>query len=125
MKKLLLWGLSLCALTFASCSNNAKNDSAEGDEQTPENTELNAALATQDSLNNLINDIMSDMNQIKELESIVSTPGTLDGGEMTSQKTQLKNDITAIREALQQRRERLAELEEQAQKECRQKCHYA
>lgn len=116
MKKLLLWGLSLCALTFASCSNNAKNDSAEGDEQTPENTELNAALATQDSLNNLINDIMSDMNQIKELESIVSTPGTLDGGEMTSQKTQLKNDITAIREALQQRRERLAELENKLKK---------
>lgn len=116
MKKLLLWGLSVCAITFASCSNNAKNDNAEGEEQTAENTELNAALATQDSLNNLINDIMSDMNQIKELESIVSTPGTLDGGEMTSQKAQLKNDITAIREALQQRRERLAELENKLKK---------
>lgn len=63
-----------------------KNDNAESEEQVAQNTELNAALATQDSLNNLINDIMSDMNQIKELESIVSTPGTLDGGEMTSQK---------------------------------------
>lgn len=116
MNKLLLWGISVCALTFASCSNNAKNDNAESEEQVAQNTELNAALATQDSLNNLINDIMSDMNQIKELESIVSTPGTLDGGEMTSQKTQIKNDLTAIREALQQRRERLNELERKIKK---------
>lgn len=106
-----MFGLCLGALSFAACTNNAKSDDNETDNQTRENTELNAALATQDSLNNLINDIMSDMTQIKELESIVSTPGTLDGGEMSSQKVQIKNDITAIREALMQRRERLAELE--------------
>ena len=84
-----------------ACSGNSKTEQ-EGTAEDSVNTELNSALATQDSLNNLINDIMADMNQIKELESIVSTPGTLDGGEMTSQKAQLKNDITAIREALQQ-----------------------
>lgn len=115
MKKILLWGLCLSALSFYACTNGSKSNQNEADES-KENTELSSALATQDSLNNLINDIMSDMNQIKELESIVATPGTLDGGEMTSQKTQLKNDITAIREALQQRRERLAQLESKLKK---------
>lgn len=115
MKKLLLWGLCAGALSLYACSGNSKTEQ-EGTAEDSVNTELNSALATQDSLNNLINDIMADMNQIKELESIVSTPGTLDGGEMTSQKAQLKNDITAIREALQQRRERLAQLENKLKK---------
>ena len=115
MKKLLLWGLCAGALSLYACSGNSKTGQ-EGTAEDSVNTELNSALATQDSLNNLINDIMADMNQIKELESIVSTPGTLDGGEMTSQKAQLKNDITAIREALQQRRERLAQLENKLKK---------
>ncbi|MDE5744492.1 MAG: hypothetical protein K2H84_02370, partial [Paramuribaculum sp.] len=39
-----------------------------------------------------------------------ATPGTLDDGKI-SRKNQLRNDMTAIREALKQRRERLEELE--------------
>lgn len=108
--------MCVAALLFTACTGNNKSNEGENGEQVSENPELTAALATQDSLNNLINDIMSDMNQIKELEAIVATPGTIDGGEMTSQKAQLRNDITAIREALVQRRERLAELEKKLKK---------
>ncbi len=115
MKKLFFWSICIGALTLASCSG-AKTNDGEKEDKSAENPELTAALATQDSLNSIISDIMSDMNQIKELESIVATPGTLDGGEITSQKVQLRNDITAIREALQQRRERLSELESKLKK---------
>lgn len=116
MKKFFLSSMCVAALLFTACTGNNKSNEGENGEQVSENPELTAALATQDSLNNLINDIMSDMNQIKELEAIVATPGTIDGGEMTSQKAQLRNDITAIREALAQRRERLAELEKKLKK---------
>lgn len=116
MKKFFLSSMCVAALLFTACTGNNKSNEGENGEQVSENPELTAALATQDSLNNLINDIMSDMNQIKELEAIVATPGTIDGGEMTSQKSQLRNDITAIREALAQRRERLAELEKKLKK---------
>lgn len=116
MKKFFLSSMCVAALLFTACTDNNKSNEGENGEQVSENPELTAALATQDSLNNLINDIMSDMNQIKELEAIVATPGTIDGGEMTSQKAQLRNDITAIREALAQRRERLAELEKKLKK---------
>lgn len=116
MKKFFLSSMCVAALLFTACTGNNKSNEGENGEQVSENPELTAALATQDSLNNLINDIMSDMNQIKELEAIVATPGTIDGGEMTSQKAQLRNDITAIREALVQRRERLAELEKKLKK---------
>ncbi len=116
MKKFFLSSMCVAALLFTACTGNNKSNEGENGEQVSENPELTAALATQDSLNNLINDIMSDMNQIKELEAIVATPGTIDGGEMTSQKAQLRNDITAIREALAQRRERLAELENKLKK---------
>lgn len=116
MKKFFLSSMCVATLLFTACTGNNKSNEGENGEQVSENPELTAALATQDSLNNLINDIMSDMNQIKELEAIVATPGTIDGGEMTSQKAQLRNDITAIREALAQRRERLAELEKKLKK---------
>ena len=49
------------------------------------------------------------MSQIKDLEKIISTPGSL--GESSSRKEQIKNDMIAIQKALQERRERLEELE--------------
>jgi len=72
--------------------------------------DLRETLATQDSLLVLMNDISDGMAQIKDLEKIVSTPGSL-SGESTSRKEQIRNDMIAIQQALQERRERLAELE--------------
>ena len=72
--------------------------------------DLAETLATQDSLLVLVNDISDGMSQIKDLEKIISTPGSL-SGESTSRKEQIRNDMIAIQQALQERRQRLAELE--------------
>lgn len=79
----------------------AQNEQLKGD--------LRETLATQDSLLVLVNDISDGMSQIKDLEKIISTPGSL--GESASRKEQIKNDMIAIQKALQERRERLEELE--------------
>ncbi len=72
--------------------------------------DLRETLATQDSLLVLVNDISDGMAQIKDLEKIISTPGSL-SGESTSRKEQIRNDMIAIQQALQERRQRLEELE--------------
>lgn len=99
---------------LTSCGTKEKLDKAQ-EQNDALNSELQATLATQDSLFALINDITAGMNQLKDIEHIISTPGSLDDGNI-SRKTQLKNDMTAIREALKQRRERLAELENKLKK---------
>ncbi|MCM1483363.1 MAG: hypothetical protein NC043_03435 [Muribaculaceae bacterium] len=104
----------LSVMLMASCSGssdkeqNAEDTSATTLYQTRE--ELVSTLATQDSLFALINDISADMAQIKQMEQIVATPGSLNG-ESASKKEQIKNDLVAVSQALQQRRQRLAELE--------------
>ena len=79
----------------------AENEQLKGD--------LRETLATQDSLLVLVNDISDGMAQIKDLEKIISTPGNL--GESASRKEQIKNDMIAIQQSLQERRQRLEELE--------------
>lgn len=79
----------------------AENEQLKGD--------LRETLATQDSLLVLVNDISDGMAQIKDLEKIISTPGNL--GESSSRKEQIKNDMIAIQQSLQERRQRLEELE--------------
>lgn len=108
MKKILVAPLALLAVA-AACTSKEKLEQAE--QQSAElNTELQATLATQDSLFALINDITEGMTQIKDLEHIVATPGL--NGDTRSGRAELRNDMAAIRQALQQRRERLAQLEE-------------
>lgn len=86
----------------------AQNQQLKGD--------LSETLATQDSLLVLVNDISDGMAQIKDLEKIVSTPGGL-GAESASRKEQIRNDMIAIQQALQERRQRLADLEARLAKE--------
>ena len=71
---------------------------------------LETALANQDSLLMLINDISTDMASIKGLEQILGDPTTL-RGDSPSKRQQIRNDMAAIQTTLQQRRERLEELE--------------
>lgn len=71
---------------------------------------LSVALANQDSLFVLINEISDGVNQIKGIENILTTSTDLNA-ESKSKKEQLRNDILAIQHELQVRRERLAELE--------------
>lgn len=71
---------------------------------------LQLALAYQDSLFGLVNEITAGVNQIKDIEKILTSSADL-GAESQSKKEQLRNDIIAIQRELQLRRERLADLE--------------
>lgn len=73
---------------------------------------LKVALAQQDSLLNLLNDITDGMNQIKDLEKILGSTTNLTA-ESQSRKDQIRNDMMSIQQALQERRERLNQLEAQ------------
>ena len=107
MKKIVSLAL-LSAAILTGCNGGklreaeAQNEQLKGD--------LRETLATQDSLLVLVNDISDGMAQIKDLEKIISTPGGL-GQESVSRKEQIRNDMIAIQQSLQERRERLAELE--------------
>ena len=65
---------ALAALAvLSSCGTKEKLEQAQ-EQNTALNTELQATLATQDSLFALINDITTGMNQIKDIEHIIATP---------------------------------------------------
>lgn len=107
MKKIAL--VAACALMVLGACNNSKTKDAEA-ENVELKGDLKETLATQDSLFALLNDITDGMSQIKEMEKIVSTPGGL-GQETASRKEQIRNDMMALQQALQERRERLDNLE--------------
>ncbi|MDE5749879.1 MAG: hypothetical protein K2H87_03825, partial [Duncaniella sp.] len=107
MKKIATIAL-MAATLLTGCNADRLRESEEQNAQLK--GDLRETLATQDSLLVLMNDISDGMAQIKDLEKIISTPGTL-SGESTSRKEQIRNDMIAIQQALQERRERLAELE--------------
>ena len=106
MKKLVT--LAVIATALLSACNGGKLREAEAQNEQLKG-DLRETLATQDSLLVLVNDISDGMSQIKDLEKIIATPGSL--GESASRRDQIKNDMIAIQKALQERRERLAELE--------------
>jgi chromosome segregation ATPase len=112
MKKIL--SIAAAALIALSGCNGDKLKQAE--EQNGElNDSLHVALANQDSLLVLLNDITDGMNQIKDMEKILSNTSDLNA-ESASRKEQLRNDMAAIQQALQERRERLAQLESKLKK---------
>ena len=106
MKKIVTLAVIATAMLTA-CNGEKLRDAEAQNEQLK--GDLRETLATQDSLLVLVNDISDGMSQIKDLEKIISTPGSL--GESASRKEQIKNDMIAIQKALQERRERLEELE--------------
>lgn len=95
-------------LAVTSCTTREKLEKAEQHSEEL-NSELQATLATQDSLFMLINEITDGMEQIKSMEQIIAAPGL--NGETPSRKSAISNDMEAISQTLRQRRERLAELE--------------
>ena len=109
MKKICyLSAVAAIVMSMASCENGKlkeRNEQLEGDVQ--------GLVATQDTLLSLVNELTDGMNEIKRLENIISTPGAI--GESSSKKEQIRNDMVAIQQALQVRRERLDELEKQLQ----------
>lgn len=115
MKKSHLSALSLAAmaamtlLPLSSCDNSKQKLQETQAANVELSGQLQETLATQDSLFALINDITDGMTQIKEMERIVATSSL--SSESPSRKQQLQADMAALQQALQQRRERLEELE--------------
>ena len=70
---------------------------------------INTANAEQDSLMQLRGDIADGMQQIKELEDIVSVNNL--NGETADRKKQLRDDIVLIQQSINKHKQRLAELE--------------
>lgn len=107
MKKIATLAL-VAAAVLSGCNGDKLRHSEEQNAQLK--GDLQETLATQDSLLVLVNDISDGMSQIKDIEKIIATPGNL-GEESVSRKEQLRNDMIAIQQALEERRQRLAELE--------------
>ena len=70
---------------------------------------INTANAEKDSLMQLMGDIADGMQQIKELEDIVSVNNL--SGETADRKKQLRDDIVLIQQSINKHKSRLAELE--------------
>ena len=70
---------------------------------------INTANAEKDSLMQLMGDIADGMQQIKELEDIVSVNNL--NGETPDRKQQLRDDIVLIQEAINKHKQRLSDLE--------------
>lgn len=97
---------------FTSCQK--QGSSSTGSEAPTASDSLRVALANQDSLLVLMNDMAEGMAQIKQIENILSSSDNL-SAESRNQRTQLRNDMQTILQTLQERRDRLAELEKKLQ----------
>jgi len=112
MRKSKLFSVLSLAVTMAamnSCSNKETTPADDNSKALAEasNDELKTAVADRDELLSLVNEISTGLTDIKNLENIIST----DNGETPSQKAQIRQDINAIKTALEARRQRLEELE--------------
>ncbi|MCH5221585.1 MAG: hypothetical protein J1F05_04565 [Muribaculaceae bacterium] len=105
MKKILLLGIVVIA--FSACTSKQKLEDAENRAEATRG-ELVAALADRDQLLELVGEISSGMEQIKQLENILSVSGN---NETPGQKEKIRADIAAIQRTLQERRQKLEELE--------------
>lgn len=102
---------SLCILS--ACHN--KSENTESQVLTPTTADsLRVALADQDSLLSLMNEVADGMAQIKQMENILSSSNDLTA-ESSDRRQQIRNDMQVIQQTLQMRRDRLAELEKKIQ----------
>lgn len=112
MKRIVLILTSVALLGMISCK-----PSGESAEEVAKRTELtdslNTVISEKDSLLSLLNEINIGMTQIKEIEKLMGS--NLDK-ETPNRKEELKNDMLLIKQAMQERRERLEALEARLKK---------
>lgn len=110
MKKFLTLCLAAALLCTTGCANKEKEQQLKEAQALAEASreELSNAVADRDQLLSLVTEISSGMEEIKHLENILTVQG---GNETPNQKEQIRADIAAIQKTLQERREKLAELE--------------
>lgn len=110
MKSKVIPALALALVAMVSCENKDKS-AIDSDNQSTSaiDPSLQQALNEKDSLIALFNDISGDMIQLRQMESIIVVPGNMKGEDATAPN--IRDDIRVIQATLQERRERLAELE--------------
>lgn len=106
MKK--IWIL-LTASAIVSCNSTNDNNNGADSLNQAATMALQVSNAERDSLLILFNDVTADLLEIKQLEQIVSVPGAV--SEDGRSKSGLRDDIMALKATLQQRRQRIEELE--------------
>ena len=97
---------ALAAMSLTTACNKTGNSGAPTTSDS-----LQVALANQDSLLVILNDITEGMTQIKQMENLLSSGGM--GAETPDQGRQIREDMMQIQQALELRRQRLEELEKQ------------
>ena len=114
--------LLIAALALMGCNNKEEgksssqgsiaviSDSTMIDDDGDLRDSLNMAREYMNSLSTLVNEVSDGLNEIKEMERIVSTGSFND--ETGDRKEQIRNDILLIKSSIQDRMNRLAELEE-------------
>lgn len=111
MKKILFWGM--LTLTMITSCDNSKESAAQRElanqqainEATRE--ELQSAINERDELLALVNEVSSGIDEINEVERIITING---GGELTLRNS-LTSNLASIKNTLADRRNRLSELE--------------
>lgn len=111
MKKVFLF-MAVGMLALSACQNKNVSEVEDGTPTTADS--LKIALANQDSLLVLMNDVAEGMSQIKQMENILSSTGDL-SAESRDKRQQIRNDMLLIQQTLQMRRDRLEELEKKLQ----------
>lgn len=113
MKKILFFSIALLTL-LSSCESKKLKEELAAQQALQEATheELVEAVANRDSLLSIVNQISVGMEQIKNLENILSTPGA----ESADARTRILSDMASIQESMQKNREKLQDLEAKLKK---------
>ena len=119
MKTLRLLAIaSISCLIMISCTgkneHSGKSITSDSIKETDENAmlrdSLDMAREYMNSLSTLVNEVSDGLTEIRRMEQIVSAPSF--GQETADKRDQLRNDILLIKNSIQERQNRLAELEE-------------
>lgn len=100
---------AVAALALGSCNSKDNEEARQREALAAATTQqLQEAVTDRDQLLGLVTEISGSMEQIKQLENILTVSG---GQETANQREQIMQDIAAIQTTLQERRQRLEELE--------------
>lgn len=110
MKKFAGIALTTLAIMATACHSDKTQNEAEEANYPTTSDSLRVALANQDSLLMLMNDVSEGLSQIKQMENLLDATTGM-GPEAQNKRQQIRNDIMAIQQQLQKNRDRLADLE--------------
>ncbi|MGN0212877.1 MAG: hypothetical protein ACI4AN_08040 [Muribaculaceae bacterium] len=114
MKKSILLFACCGFMTFMACTGSKNANENEESSQTELSDSLQTVNAEKDSLMSLMAEISEGMMQIKDMEKILTSPNI--NRESTDKKEEIRNDMIAIQQALEERRNKLNALEARLKK---------